>query len=77
MGLTWLNNGFISKELYAPFVIDKDIEYRDALRKKYEIVLKQAKAAGADDESIQIINKYKDKVLLSLNCYYKADLRYL
>ena len=24
MGLTWLNNGFICKELYAPFKIDKD-----------------------------------------------------
>ena len=24
MGLTWMNNGFICKDLYAPFVLDKD-----------------------------------------------------
>ncbi len=24
MRLTWMNNGFICKDLYAPFVLDKD-----------------------------------------------------
>lgn len=38
MGLTWLNNGFICKELYAPFKIDKDIDYRKDLEKKYNIL---------------------------------------
>ena len=39
MGLTWLNNGFICKELYAPFKIDKDKDYRADLEKKYKIVM--------------------------------------
>lgn len=43
MSLTWLNNGFICQELYAPFKINKDIEYRTDLEKKYDIVMKQAK----------------------------------
>ena len=66
MGLTWLTNHFICKELYAPFVLDKDCDYEKDLRKKYNLVLKQAKAAGADIDSIAIINKYKKKVLESL-----------
>ena len=41
MGLTWMNNGFICKDLYAPFVLDKDSDYHDDLKKKYKIVLKQ------------------------------------
>lgn len=27
MGLTWMNNVFICKDLYAPFVLDKDSDY--------------------------------------------------
>lgn len=27
MRLAWLNNGFISKDLYTPFTVDKDIDY--------------------------------------------------
>ena len=74
MGLTWLTNHFICKELYAPFVLDKDCDYEKDLRKKYNLVLKQAKAAGADKDSIAIINKYKKKVLESLRYYYRADI---
>ena len=33
MRLTWLNNGFICKELYAPFILNKDCDYEDDLRK--------------------------------------------
>ena len=47
MGLTWMNNGFICKDLYAPFVLDKDSDYHDDLKKKYKIVLKQ----GEDSHS--------------------------
>ena len=43
MKLTWLKNGFICKELYAPFKISKDIDYRNDLEKKYSIVMEQAK----------------------------------
>ena len=63
MKLTWLNNGFICKELYAPFKIDKDIDYRNDLEKKYNIVMEQAKNANADDESLRIINFFDNKMV--------------
>lgn len=33
MGLTWLNNNFICKELYPPFILNKDCDYENDLRK--------------------------------------------
>ena len=68
MKLTWLKNGFICKELYAPFKISKDIDYRNDLEKKYNIVMEQAKKANADDESLRIINVFSTKILESLDC---------
>lgn len=76
MKLTWLKNGFICKELYAPFKISKDIDYRNDLEKKYNIVIEQAKKANADDESMRIINVFSTKILESLDLYYKADYTY-
>lgn len=55
MRLTWLNNGFICKDLYAPFKIDKDSDYIKDLKNKYDIVMNQAKKSGANDESLRII----------------------
>lgn len=43
MRLTWLNNGFICKDLYAPFKIDKDSDYIKDLKNKYDIVMNQVK----------------------------------
>ena len=63
MGLTWMNNGFICKDLYAPFVLDKDADYLDDLKKKYKTVLKQAGDVGADAESLKILKKFKNKIL--------------
>ena len=74
MRLTWLNNGFICEELYAPFKIDKDIDYRIDLEKKYNLVMKQAKNANADDESLKIIDIFSAKILKSIDLYYKADI---
>ena len=42
MKLIWLKNGFICKELYAPFKISKDIDYRNDLEKKYNKVMECA-----------------------------------
>ena len=39
MGLSWLLNNIICKELYAPYIIETDIEYIDVLAEKYDIVL--------------------------------------
>ena len=74
MKLTWLTNGFICKELYAPFKIDKDINYREDLEKKYNIVMEQAQNANADAESLRIIDVFSTKILKSLDLYYKADI---
>lgn len=74
MRLNWLNNGFICKELYAPFVLEKDVEYLGDLEKKYNTVIRQAKNAGADDKSIDILKKYKKQILMALKCYYSADI---
>ncbi len=74
MRLTWMNNGFICKDLYAPFVLERDSEYLDDLKKKYKLVLQQARSAGADDESLKILKKFKNKILKALKCYYKADI---
>ena len=54
MNLAWMNNGFICKDLYAPFVLDKDTDYLDDLKKKYKTVLKQAGDVGADAESLTL-----------------------
>lgn len=74
MGLTWLNNGFICKELYAPFVLERDFDYIKDLNNKFMIVQRQAENAGADGESIEIIKKYKKKIIESIRSYYKADI---
>lgn len=74
MKLPWLNKGFICRDLYAPFIIEKDNDYLNDLKKKYEIVLRQAVNAGADEKSQKIIRKYKNKIIESINCYYCADI---
>ncbi|MCM1227017.1 MAG: hypothetical protein NC320_06265 [Clostridium sp.] len=67
-------NNFICKELYAPYIIETDIEYIGALTEKYDIVLKQAANADADTESINIIKDYRNKILEAMKAYYRADL---
>ena len=74
MGSSWLKNEFICKELYAPYIISYDNDYYESLKDKYEILLKQAIKAKADEESIEIIENYKKKILEALNAYYSADL---
>ena len=69
-----MKNGFICRELYAPFTVEKDIDYISDLKKRYSILLKQATGAGADETSISIINKYQSKITEALNSYYRADL---
>lgn len=75
MKLNWLNSDrFVAKELYAPFVIEKDSDYLPDLSNRYNILLERARGAGADKNSIEIISKYKEKILEALNRYYKADI---
>lgn len=74
MSLTWMENGFICKDLYAPFILKKDFDYFDDLKKKYKLVIQQAEGAGADDDSLKILSEFKSKILKALKCYYKADI---
>ena len=43
MKLPWVNNNFICKELYAPFILDKDSDYIKDLTKKYAILQRRLK----------------------------------
>lgn len=75
MKLNWLNNsGFITKELYAPFAIEKDSEYLQDLSSRYDTLFKQAQGAGADKKSIDIIDEYREMILGALEKYYEADI---
>lgn len=74
MELTWLNNIFMCEDLCAPFKLDRDIDYLENLKEKYEIVKQQALSANADKESLSIIDLFSKKILESLKLYYKADI---
>ena len=74
MKSTWLMNGFICRELYTPFIIDKDNDYLNDLKRRFSVVLRQAEKAGADQESLKIIRKYKMKIIEAITCYYAADI---
>lgn len=71
--LGWVVN-FIVKELYAPYVVEKDNDYYKDLAKKYKILHEAAKKAGADEKSIEIIKKYSQKVKESVRLYYNGNL---
>lgn len=66
--LGWINNGFIIKDLYGPFIVDKDNEYRADLEAKFNFIHRQAKNAHADKESLGIIKRYKKDIRQSGNC---------
>ncbi len=74
MGLDWLNNGFIHRDLYAPFIIESGENYVPVLKAKYELLQQQAKIAGADKEGLDLIERYTAGVIDSLECYFNADL---
>jgi len=67
-------NGFVCRELYAPFIIEKDSDYLSNLKRKFATVLRQAQEAGADEESLKIIRKFSKKITEAINCYYVADI---
>lgn len=72
--LTWVNNNFISKEFYAPFIIEKDIDYYEDLSQKLKSFYDRAAEVGADEESLGILDKYRKKILEALRSYYRADI---
>lgn len=70
--LSWVMNGFIRAELYAPFVVANDTEYISDLRKRYNLLEKAAKDADADEESVKIIQNYSKKVIEAIGKYNKG-----
>lgn len=72
--LTWIENNFITKELYAPYVIETDSDYYKDLQKKYRIFLERATNAGADEKSIKIIIKYTKKIKEAIRLYYDGNI---
>lgn len=74
MKLFWIRHGFICKDLFGPFIIGNDSDYKADLNKRLNIMLRQAKLAGADAESISIMDYFKEKILDALNSYYRADI---
>lgn len=72
--LTWITNNFIAKELYAPFIIEKDVDYYKDLAQKLKFFYDNAVKAGADEESLEIIYKFRKKILEALRSYYRADI---
>ena len=71
--LTWVEK-FITKELYAPYVVKRDEDYYKDLKMKYRIFFDTAKKAGADEESLKIIKKYSEKVKESIRLYYSGSV---
>ena len=74
MACGWVEEAFHCVEFSTPFVIDKDINYYPDLSNKYRMLLKRASDAGADEESLAIIEKYSKKVLDSIRRYYRSDI---
>lgn len=74
MALNWLENGFICRNLCSPFVVKMDNEYLPDLENRYNTLLKQAEVAGADGDSLRVLEEYEHSVLESLYCYYRADI---
>jgi len=71
--LTWVEK-FIAKELYAPYVVEKDEDYYEDLKGKYRMLIQVAKNAGADEESLKILRRYSKKVIKSVKLYYDASI---
>lgn len=73
-GTTWIPSAFQVKDLNAPFVLDKDNEYFDALEKKYNLVIQRARDGGADNQSIKILEIFSKKIMEALTDYQNADV---
>lgn len=69
----WLTN-FSDREIRAPFVVAKDEDYYDDLRKRLTHFVNLLEDAGADSESNKIAKKYSDKICECLRDYYRGNI---
>ena len=72
--LFWINHSFISKDQYAPYVIQNDSDYYPDLMIRYKRFLQEAVKAGADQESVKIITGYQKKILEAIRNYYQGKI---
>lgn len=61
-------------DTYAPYVVKKDSDYYDDLRKRYTRYIKTLQNASADEKSISIVRKYSDKVCEAIREYYRGNI---
>ncbi len=74
MKIQWIDNAFNCKATHGPFAVENDSEYYDDLKDRYSIIIKQVEKVGADKASLDIIKRFKKKILEALLSYYKADV---
>lgn len=73
--LRWiLKKDFLDNALWAPYHISRDIDYYDDLCKKYNVMYDNARIAGADNGSLEIIKKYSDKLKKAIRKYYEGKI---
>ena len=70
----WINNHFINKNQYAPFIVAQDNDYYDDLRMRYKNLYKDAKIAGADESSLKLIHSYSEKICKAIRNYYNGNI---
>ena len=70
----WRNREFVVRELYAPFVIQKDSDYSRVLSEKFLALLNKAKECEADTKSISIIKENKNRIEKSIHDYYLGKI---
>ena len=63
-----------AKEYIMPFVIDRDKEYKDALKSKFEFICEDIKASGAGTSFVKHIEILCGKIINSLDLYYKGEV---
>lgn len=72
--LGWISNDFIDKELFAPFVVKKDLDYLSDLKRKYRLILKKAENSGADETSLKILQHDSKTICDALKAYYSGHI---
>lgn len=71
--LTWVKET-VANELDAPFVVERDADYYDDLRRRYRLFSDRCVGAGADDESLKIVSQFSARVLKALRLYYDGKI---
>lgn len=69
--LIWARD-IINKEFHAPFSVQRDCDYCDSLEKLYKDFYERCADVGADRESLEVIERYTDRVLDALGLFYKG-----